>query len=167
MVDGNRLARARLSEFVGEGFRHLSPPRSLSGEGARLHGGRFNPSGSFPVLYVCRTGSCASGRATGAWEPATIGVDGLLPVVSITTRCHPAAGSTSRRARGGRRWCGHAHYGPGLMSRRPMPAARRRSCARPPTRSAVSSGPCGMANALNTFKASRTAGASSPGAGAT
>lgn len=69
MVDPELVAGARLSEFVGEAFRHLSPLHGpLSGEGARLHGGRFNRSGSFPVLYVRRTRSCAGGRAYGSWE---------------------------------------------------------------------------------------------------
>lgn len=37
-------------------YRNQSPrhdPRR--GEGARIHGGRFNPPGSFPTPYLCDT----------------------------------------------------------------------------------------------------------------
>jgi RES domain-containing protein len=41
-----RLAAAPLTPFIGQGFRHVAPRHdALSGEGARLHGGRFNPPG--------------------------------------------------------------------------------------------------------------------------
>lgn len=79
-VDPARVATAALSPFSGEGWRHLSPrhdPRS--GEGARRHGGRFNPAGSFPVLYICRTRSCAVAELQRLGERQAIGVKGLLP----------------------------------------------------------------------------------------
>lgn len=80
MIDPNRVVGARLSEFVGDGFRHLSPRHDpLSGEGARLHGGRFNPPGSFPVLYICRTRACAAAELRRLGESPAIGVEGLLP----------------------------------------------------------------------------------------
>lgn len=41
------------TDFVGEAFRHLSPGLPpLSGHGAWVHGGRWNPPGRFPVLYL-------------------------------------------------------------------------------------------------------------------
>ena len=53
----------------------------LSGEGARIHGGRFNPPGSFPGLYLCTTRSCAVAELRYRGERLVIGVEGLLPRV--------------------------------------------------------------------------------------
>lgn len=79
-IDPTRVAAARLSPYAGEGWRHLSPRHDpLSGEGARLHGGRFNPPESFPVLYVCRTRPCAVAELGRLGERQAIGVEGLLP----------------------------------------------------------------------------------------
>lgn len=79
-VDPTRVAAATLSPFSGKGWRHLSPRHDpLSGEGARLHGGRFNPAGSFPVLYICRTRPCVVAELQRFGERQAIGVDGLLP----------------------------------------------------------------------------------------
>ena len=45
--------------FEGEVWRHCNPNYDpLSGEGARRHGGRFNPRG-IPTLYLCTTTECA------------------------------------------------------------------------------------------------------------
>lgn len=69
-----------LSPFSGEGWRHLSPRHDpLSGEGARLHGGRFNGAETFPVLYVCRTRPCVVAELQRLGERHAIGVEGLLP----------------------------------------------------------------------------------------
>jgi RES domain-containing protein len=39
--------------WAGHAFRHVAAGRAaLSGEGARLVGGRWNPKASFPVLYL-------------------------------------------------------------------------------------------------------------------
>jgi RES domain-containing protein len=79
-VDPTRVAAATLSPFSGEGWRHLSPRHDpLSGEGARLHGGRFNPAGSFPVLYICRTRPCVVAELHRFGERQASGVEGLLP----------------------------------------------------------------------------------------
>jgi len=53
----------------------------MSGEGARLHGGRFNPPGSFPVLYICQSRPCAVAELKRLGERQAIGVEGLLPRV--------------------------------------------------------------------------------------
>ncbi|MDQ2724536.1 MAG: RES family NAD+ phosphorylase, partial [Actinomycetota bacterium] len=51
----------------------------LSGEGARIHGGRFNPPGSFPALYLCQSRPCAVAELRRFGERQSIGVEGLLP----------------------------------------------------------------------------------------
>jgi len=79
-IDAGRVAAAPLAPFAGEGWRHLGPlydPRS--GEGARLHGGRFNPPGSFPVLYLCQSRPCAVAELRRLGERQAIGIEGLLP----------------------------------------------------------------------------------------
>ncbi|HEX9824204.1 MAG TPA: RES family NAD+ phosphorylase [Actinomycetota bacterium] len=39
--------------YQGQAFRHLGPRYSpLNAEGARIHGGRWNPPESFPTLYL-------------------------------------------------------------------------------------------------------------------
>lgn len=79
-IDPSRVATTGLSLFTGHGWRQLSPRYdSLSGEGARIHGGRFNPSGSFPVLYLCQSRKCAVAELERLGAHQAIGVDGLLP----------------------------------------------------------------------------------------
>jgi RES domain-containing protein len=59
-IDASRVAATPLSPFANQGWRQLSRGYDpLSGEGARINGGRFNPPGSFPVLYVCQSRKCA------------------------------------------------------------------------------------------------------------
>ena len=53
----------------------------VSGEGARIHGGRFNPPDSFPVLYLCTTRPCTVAELHNLGRRQSIGVDGLLPRV--------------------------------------------------------------------------------------
>jgi RES domain-containing protein len=79
-IDAGRVASAPLAPFSGQGWRQLAPRYDpLSGEGARLHGGRFNPPGSFPVLYICQSRSCAVAELKRLGEHQPIGVVGLLP----------------------------------------------------------------------------------------
>jgi RES domain-containing protein len=78
-IDAGRVA-ARLVPFAGEGWRHLSPGHDpLGAEGARIHGGRFNPPASFPVLYVCQSRPCAVAELKRLGERQPIGMEGLLP----------------------------------------------------------------------------------------
>ena len=53
----------------------------LSGEGARIRGGRFNPPDSYPVLYLCTTRPCAVAELHQLGQRQMIGVEGLLPRV--------------------------------------------------------------------------------------
>lgn len=75
-----RIATAPRASLTITGFRNLSPrydPRS--GEGARIHGGRFNPPNSFPTLYLCETRDCALAELTRQGTRHVVGVEGLLP----------------------------------------------------------------------------------------
>lgn len=79
-LDRSRLATAPRIRLSTTAVRHLSPnydPRS--GEGARINGGRFNPPGSFPALYLCETRACAVAELTRLGARHVVGVDGLLP----------------------------------------------------------------------------------------
>jgi RES domain-containing protein len=74
------VAAAPLGAATGAAFRHVSPSFDpLSAEGARIGGGRFNPAGSFPVLYLCRTRACAVAELRRLGERQRVGLEGLLP----------------------------------------------------------------------------------------
>lgn len=61
-------------------FRHQSPSRDpLSGEGARAHGGRYNPKGSFPVLYLALSEQTSACELHRAGSRHAVGAAGLLP----------------------------------------------------------------------------------------
>jgi RES domain-containing protein len=82
VIDAASVASAPQTSFEGIAYRHVAPgydPRS--GLGARIHGGRFNPPDSFPVLYLCLTRPCVVAELNRAGERQTIGVAGLLPRV--------------------------------------------------------------------------------------
>jgi RES domain-containing protein len=81
-VDPTRIATAPRARHPFVAYRNQAPqydPRS--GGGARLHGGRFNPPGSFPVLYLCETRPCVIAELTRQGKRNVVGVDGLLPRV--------------------------------------------------------------------------------------
>jgi RES domain-containing protein len=80
-VSSEQIATAPHIAFGGEAFRHMAArwDNPLSGEGARIHGGRFNPPDSFPVLYLCTTRPCAVAELHHLGNRLTIGLEGLLP----------------------------------------------------------------------------------------
>ena len=81
-LDLANLGSAPLVPFSGQGWRHISPSHEpLSGEGARIHGGRFNPPSSFPVLYICLSRPCVVAELKRLGTRQAIGVEGLLPRV--------------------------------------------------------------------------------------
>lgn len=64
----------------GVAFRHLAPGFDpLSGEGARIGGGRYYPPESFPALYLCTSLDCVTAEfeRLGMKHPA--GKTALLP----------------------------------------------------------------------------------------
>ena len=85
------LARVGASQGDLTGYRNQAPgfdPRS--GEGARRFGGRFNPPGSFPVLYLCSTRACSVSELRRQAARQNIEVEDMLPrelwVVSVRLR---------------------------------------------------------------------------------
>ena len=82
-ISVEQVATAPQISYLGEAFRHMAArwEEPLSGEGARIHGGRFNPPDSFPVLYLCTTRSCAVAELRYRGERLVIGIEGLLPRV--------------------------------------------------------------------------------------
>lgn len=77
------VATAPRVTYTGELFRHMAArwDEPLSGEGARIRGGRFNPPDSFPVLYLCTTRPCTVAELRHLGRRQLIGVEGLLPRV--------------------------------------------------------------------------------------
>lgn len=83
------LARVDASRADLTGYRNQTPgfdPRS--GEGARRFGGRFNPPGSFGVLYLCSTRACAVSELRRQAARQSIQVEHMLPrelwVISVS-----------------------------------------------------------------------------------
>lgn len=79
-IDAAAVASVHPVPFTGMGFRHLAPSYDpLSGEGARIHGGRFNPPDSFSVLYVCLSRECAVAELLRRGDREVVGAAGFLP----------------------------------------------------------------------------------------
>lgn len=79
-VDAATIAALVPNPYVGPAWRHTSPRwNPLSGEGARIHGGRFNPPDSFPVLYLCLSRECAVAEFLRMADRHAIGPTGFLP----------------------------------------------------------------------------------------
>lgn len=61
-------------------YRHISRGRDCrSGEGARAHGGRWNPPGSFPTLYTALTDESAYRELVRLADRQNVTVEDLLP----------------------------------------------------------------------------------------
>jgi RES domain-containing protein len=76
------VSTAQRHAYAGAAFRHQSPRHDpLSGEGARIIGGRFNPPESFPVLYLCTTRACSLAEFRRFASRHPIGPEALLPRV--------------------------------------------------------------------------------------
>lgn len=79
-LDPSNFGSVSLVPISGEGWRHISTAYdALSGEGARIRGGRFNPPSSFPVLYICRSRPCVVAELERLGTLEGIGLEGLLP----------------------------------------------------------------------------------------
>ena len=78
-----QIATAPHVAYVGDAFRHMAAEWDdpLSGEGAHIRGGRFNPPDSFPVLYLCTTRPCTVAELRLLGRRQMVGVAGLLPRV--------------------------------------------------------------------------------------
>jgi RES domain-containing protein len=80
VADAGRVAAAPASSFSGVCYRHQAPAYDpLDGTGARIHGGRFTPPGSYPTLYLCTTMPCAVAELARLGQRQVIGVEALLP----------------------------------------------------------------------------------------
>lgn len=80
LIDPAAVAAAPRQTLGLVGFRNQAPgydPRS--GEGARRHGGRFNPPQSFAAVYLCSTRACAVAELTRQAARQGLAPADLLP----------------------------------------------------------------------------------------
>ena len=74
------ISTAQRRPYSGICYRQQSPKYDpLSGEGARMQGGRFNPPNSFAVLDLCSTAGCAAAEFMRFATDHPIGPAGFLP----------------------------------------------------------------------------------------
>ena len=82
-----RIDRIAPVGFDGEVVRHIAPGYlPLSGEGARIHGGRWNPPDSFPTLYTALTRETMLDELDRAARRQGLRVADLLPRVEVRYR---------------------------------------------------------------------------------
>jgi RES domain-containing protein len=68
------------SPFADHGYRHLGPGyQPTDGEGARINGGRWNPRGSFPVVYLALSVETAIAEFYRLAERQGMPPENLLP----------------------------------------------------------------------------------------
>jgi RES domain-containing protein len=75
-----RLAALPRERYVGRAFRHQSPgfdPRS--GEGARMHGGRFNTAMSFAALYLTSSLETVAAEFGASGQRYGLSTEAMLP----------------------------------------------------------------------------------------
>lgn len=83
--------RPRL-RYQGRDYRQQAPTYDPpSGEGARIHGGRFNPPDRFPVLYLCSTPGCAAAEFMRTTQRHPLGAAAFLPRVLYRYDVHLTA----------------------------------------------------------------------------
>ncbi|WP_419553245.1 RES family NAD+ phosphorylase [Candidatus Poriferisodalis sp.] len=63
-----------------DGFRNQTPGfPPTSGKGALLKGGRYNPPGSFPTVYLCSTRACTVAELTRSATQQGLRIADMLP----------------------------------------------------------------------------------------
>lgn len=81
------LERVRPIEWSGEVLRHHTPRyRPLDGAGARVNGGRWNPPGSFPVVYTALDRATVDAEFVRLTRRAGMPASSLLPRRLTTIR---------------------------------------------------------------------------------
>jgi RES domain-containing protein len=79
------LDRLPRTQFEDVAVRHIAPGYlPLSGEGARVHGGRWNPPGSFAVLYTALDRATMLGELERAARRQGLSIGDLLPRNEVT-----------------------------------------------------------------------------------